>query len=99
LFSAAKSGNIQLLSNYLDAGFNPNWSTGNGITPLMLASIRGRVEAVRLLLLRGAHVNTRDAQGRTALSDARTGLAEAPASERPSYRKVIRLLTEAGAID
>lgn len=99
LFSAAKSGNTKYLSDCLDAGFDVDWSTASGITPLMFASIQGRVEAVRLLLLRGAHVNTRDAQGRTALTDARTGLAEAPAPERQSYRKVIRLLKDAGAME
>lgn len=99
LWSAAKSGNTELLARYLDADYNPNWSTASGITPLMFAAIGGHVDAVRLLLLRGAHVNARDLDGRTALMDAQAALAEAPASGRQSFREVIRLLHEAGSAE
>lgn len=53
------------------SGQRSNLQTGpSGYRPLMHATLRGHVEAVRLLLRSGVHVNAKDAKKRTALHHA-----------------------------
>jgi uncharacterized protein len=59
---------VQLL---LDGGANVNAALGfQGLTPLMLASLGEDEEIVRLLLAKGANVNSEDSGGRTAVNFA-----------------------------
>ena len=59
----------------------------DGWTPLYLASIRGALEVVRLLLERGADVKVKDKNGETALQEVAAR----------GYNKVVELLREYGA--
>jgi len=82
----AMFGRVAQLRRLLDAGLDPNATTKEGTTLLMLSV--NDVEKVRLLLTRGAKVNAKAASGATALLMAAglTGNMEA-----------FRLLLDAGA--
>ncbi len=55
--SAARSGDVILLSCYLSSGGNPNQYNEYGWTPLLWASARGHSAAVKLLLSNNADPN------------------------------------------
>jgi uncharacterized protein len=52
--------NLEAVRMLLDLGLDPNWTNKDGRTPLMGAALKGRNEAVRLLVDRGAKLDTRD---------------------------------------
>jgi ankyrin repeat protein len=86
----------------LDRGFDPGWTVrgdGEGRTALHLASYEGRVGMVESLLRRGAPVNVADDRyGTTPLVWAlHAWLAEGRRDDE-SYRAVVRLLAEGGAV-
>ncbi|MCI1437646.1 MAG: ankyrin repeat domain-containing protein [Acetobacter indonesiensis] len=66
--NAAREGDAELLSSFLDAGMDPNLRAEKGYTPLILASYNGYVDAVALLLARGAQPDLQDEKGATALA-------------------------------
>ena len=61
----------QVLALLLDAGGDINAASDNGTTPLMMAASEGRIEAVALLLQRGADPGRTTDAGRTASAWAR----------------------------
>lgn len=68
LASAAQNGNVDVMEVLLDAGASPNGSSYNvteALPPLHGASSSGSVDAVRLLIRRGADVNATTAWGGT----------------------------------
>jgi ankyrin repeat protein len=57
-----------LIEHLLNAGADPNGNCEEGQTALMTASRNGKVDAVKLLLTRGAKVNAKEGfRGQTAL--------------------------------
>jgi outer membrane protein assembly factor BamB len=60
LFAAARSGDLAALGARLDAGVSPNAANRHGTTALAMAVDAGQAAAARLLVERGASVNTRD---------------------------------------
>jgi len=64
---------LPMLRLLLDAGGDPNAAGSKGTTPLMWTSGLGYEYLVALLLERGAVVDQRDSQGRTALMHAAMG--------------------------
>jgi ankyrin repeat protein len=84
----ARKGNSYLLEIFLDAGMDPNAVNSSSNTALMEAAAFDRLEAVKLLLGRGADLSLRDKYGRTAL------LHCAGASEGT---ECIRVLIDSGA--
>ena len=87
IFQAALEGNIQIVQDALNNGFDPNTIDENKRTALMLAAYNGNTEIVKLLINKGVEVNFMDEIDRTALMYASTG---------PFVNTVITLL-EAGA--
>ena len=68
LYRTAETGDIRLLTQLLEIGFDPNAPLGNpGWTPLMIAAANGHEPAVMKLLEFGADVDTMNDRGRTAL--------------------------------
>jgi hypothetical protein len=63
-----KHGNVAEIRNQLDAGINPNIEHPHGWTPLMLAATEGNTAIGRLLIARGATINSVTHTGATALS-------------------------------
>jgi ankyrin repeat protein len=57
LCEMAAQGNVALLGFLLDQGMNANSRNERGVTPLAIAITRCQVEAVKLLLRRGANPN------------------------------------------
>ncbi len=67
LYSAIRANDLQALAALLDQGVSPNAADSRQITPLMAAAEAGSVEAMQLLLARGADVNAQNTAGSTAL--------------------------------
>ncbi|RPI58969.1 MAG: ankyrin repeat domain-containing protein, partial [Lysobacterales bacterium] len=88
LYLAAVNGDAAMIARLLDAGEDANAVlTAEGETVLMLTSYTGNPAAVKLLLDRGAEVNTQQFRGQTALMWA--------AAE--GHAEVVRLLLARGA--
>jgi ankyrin repeat protein len=66
-YAAIRENNLAQLKTLLDQKGSANVADDRGITPLMYAAENGSVEAMRLLIDRGADVNTQNAFGSTAL--------------------------------
>jgi len=49
-FEACKNNNIELVKLSLSIGINKNWNNKDGITPLMIACLKGNSEIVKALL-------------------------------------------------
>ncbi|MDQ8023352.1 MAG: ankyrin repeat domain-containing protein [Moraxellaceae bacterium] len=90
--AVAGSGKVELAARMMDAGLDPDWTMfKGGATALMMAANAGELEAVQLLLARGANANYRNEKGLTALHMA---------LHKPSLRvhgPVIQALLAAGA--
>ena len=66
-YSAVRENNLTQLQALLDQKASADSADNRGITPLMYAAEIGSVDAMRLLLDRGADVNAQNAFGSTAL--------------------------------
>src|SRR5215468_4698477 len=85
-YAAVRSGDIAQLTALVQKESDVNVKERRGsATPLMHAAAFGSLEAVRLLLDKGADVNAKNAAGATALMWAATDLGK------------VRLLVERGA--
>ena len=60
LFEAARAGDVGRIETALAQGGSVNATTRYGVTPLIAAASNGHLEAVRLLVSRGANVNAQD---------------------------------------
>jgi ankyrin repeat protein len=100
LAEASLHANRPAMVALLDAGANPNVKSaagvGGGVTPLMIAAVKGDVELLGRLVASGADVNFVSEKKLTALAMA----MRAPASndkERAKAGECIEALLEAGA--
>ena len=84
-YAAIRANDLARLENMLKQGASPNAKDERGITPLMNAAAVGSVEAMKLLIGKGADVSAKNDFGSTALMWSATDI-----------RKV-RLLAEHGA--
>lgn len=93
---AAKGGNTDIIRDVLNIpGINVNEKdTQDGETPLMSAANNGNLEAVRLLLDKGADVNTKGKNGETALLWAAKGWL---GTWRKTHEPIIEYLVDKGA--
>lgn len=86
LHAAASSGNEDIINFLLDKGFEINYPTPDGWTPLFIAIRDGNSEAAKLLIYRGAEVNT--------LTNLRaTPLMMAITQDFPSEKERLNLIT------
>src|SRR6185436_6206605 len=60
----SKEENVEAIRMLLDLGLDPNGANNEGRTPLMGAAIKGRVDAIKLLVARGANLNQYDVGSR-----------------------------------
>ncbi|OQR92874.1 hypothetical protein ACHHYP_03147 [Achlya hypogyna] len=67
VFSQARNGRLKRLVESVDAGFDVNVEDDKGNTLLSIASQNVNQKMVEFLVLRGANVNHKNAQGNTAL--------------------------------
>ncbi|WP_372753125.1 ankyrin repeat domain-containing protein [Labilibaculum sp.] len=73
IMQSALNGEIEIVKDALNKGFNVNFTDVNKRTPLMLAAYNGHNEIVKLLITNNADVNLTDTIHRTALMFASTG--------------------------
>ena len=90
---AAMTNETARTQQFLDAGVDVNCRdpVDNNSTALMKAATNGSIEAVRMLLARGADVNIRSDGGWTALNYARS-IRKGVARAGPSFAKLRRRL-------
>ncbi|WP_241383402.1 ankyrin repeat domain-containing protein [Rhodococcus sp. CH91] len=86
-FDAARGGDVETLTAYVDAGVPVNLTNETGDTLLMLASYHGHAEAVQALVDRGADIDRLNDRGQSPLAGAVFKGAD----------DVVRVLSEAGA--
>jgi Ankyrin repeats (3 copies) len=71
-FVACSTGNVPAVAEFLESGVPPESRDRNGLTGLIWAGRRGRIEVADLLLAKGASTEAVDGRGRTALYHAVT---------------------------
>lgn len=69
-FAAAKTGNDEVINEFLKHGFPVDVRNADGYTPLMMAAYYGHQSIVTTLLKHGADRCARDKKGNTALMGA-----------------------------
>ena len=69
-FAAARTGNEEVINEFLKHGFPVNIKNHAGFTPLMMAAYYGHQKIVTALLEKGADRCARDNKGNTALMGA-----------------------------
>ncbi|MCL9783464.1 ankyrin repeat domain-containing protein [Vibrio sp. S4M6] len=69
-FDAVRTGNSEVMTTFLQAGFPVDQRNTKSYTPLMVAAYQGQASAVALLLEHGANACIRDKRGNTALMGA-----------------------------
>ncbi len=88
LAGAAADGDVTRVRSLLARGASPNAEGPDGsFTALIAAAENGHAEIVRLLLDRGADINRRDFEGKTALDRAREA----------GHAEIVQILERAGA--
>ena len=70
IWAAAMRGDVDKIGGHLARGVSVNAPSDKGDTPLMLAALAGRREAVQILLSKGANPNARNHEKQTALINA-----------------------------
>lgn len=70
LLYAAREGHTAMVERLLDAGADINGTEANQITPLLMAISNNQMDAARLLITRGAELDTQDWYGRSPLWSA-----------------------------
>ncbi len=68
--TAASQGYLDILSAFLDSGYDANTKQAYGYTLLHVAAQEGQSKVIELLVKRGAEVNARDDKGATPLYHA-----------------------------
>ena len=71
-FNACSTGKVAAVGAFLDSRVSPDARDGYGLTGLIWAGRKGRIEVANLLLARGAAIDAVDRTGRTALYHAVT---------------------------
>lgn len=66
---AIMKGDTETVKKFIEYGADVN-ETSNGLTPLMMAARFNKVEILKLLISKGAKIDTKDENGLTALKYA-----------------------------
>ena len=85
LYDVIRQNDLAKLERLLGAGASANAGDDRGVTPLMYAATAGSVDAMKLLINKGADVNAANSFGSTALVWSAIDIEK------------VRLLVEAGA--
>lgn len=101
LCEMAAQGNTSILNVLLDKGMDPNSRNERGVTPLAIAITRAQVEAVKLLLGRGANPNLvyfdAFASLQQAIEQYLLGQDQGVPSMISTYKEIIEALLANGA--
>jgi ankyrin repeat protein/nucleoside phosphorylase len=94
---ASQTGDANRLRTLLQAGNAPNARDGWGRTALHLAAMHGNVEAVQVLLARGADVDSRDEDNRTPPAAALWADSYLVKKDLDDLEKTVLTLLDGGA--
>jgi hypothetical protein len=94
LTAASFLGRVDVAEYLLAHGVDSSGGNGTGLNALHWAANRGQLDAVQLLIRRGAPLETRSMHGGTVLGTAVWSAINEP---RPQHLAIIELLLEAGA--
>jgi|GEM_PF-6799524 len=67
LFDASEKGDLQGIDDVLEKGADVNARNATGHTPLMMAVMRKKDDAIELLIGKGANVNAKNDNGKSVL--------------------------------
>ena len=73
LHSAAEAGDVTEIESLLALGFSIDERDDEGVTPLMIAAVNNKLQAVKCLLKQGADPSLQDSRGRNVLHYASQG--------------------------
>jgi ankyrin repeat protein len=71
-FNACSTGKASAVAEFLETGVSPDARDAHGLTGVIWAGRKGRVEVADLLLAKGAAIDAVDRRGRTAVYHAVT---------------------------
>jgi ankyrin repeat protein len=89
LLNCTREGKMDAVKLFLEAGMNPNTANKDGVTPLMYVIYFGDAGVVDMMIQKGADVNAKTVNGRTALMIATEN----------NKANIIQLLKTAGATE
>ena len=88
IHKAAEEGNISIIKQYLDDGWDVDANDSFDRTPLHRAAYSGQKEVAKLLIAKGADVNAKNDKGKTPLLSA----------VMFDHKEMVELLISAGAV-
>ncbi|MCL1140519.1 ankyrin repeat domain-containing protein [Shewanella pneumatophori] len=69
-FAAARTGNVEVLNQFIDSGFPVDQRNSQSYTALMVAAYHGQLQATKILLQHGANACLQDKRGNIAIMGA-----------------------------
>lgn len=69
-FAAARTGNVEVLKQFIESGFPVDQRNSQSYTALMVAAYHGQLQATAALLKHGANACLQDKRGNTAIMGA-----------------------------
>jgi ankyrin repeat protein len=94
LIDAVSSGQIDIVENLINTGYNINEQTDLGTTSVMIAVNRNDINMLKILINAGAKLDICNCFGDTALSLANKIVSSSVGYWKQEYGKIVTLLEE-----
>ena len=93
LIDECQDGNIDAVKHMITNGANIEMTGRNGITPLFVASVKGHLEIVEVLIAHKANFLYKNSNGKTPLDYSRTDEIQQFIMNHPWYRRQPLIVT------